>query len=507
MDDPPPKPRARRNFSVRFAPDDSPDTSPSSSSSDGFIPSVPLQPIPSEQTLHLEPDTELKPATTTIVDDDALTPQFAPRRLPSGRTRHLSLTRPRSRSTTSTASGPRRKRGYSLATPIPPSSTTSSPSTTTRRRRAVSEPPLPSLLVRLQSYSIDEATGRRRRPTVSAAGAALFDGITDPSVQPGIMAGLMSSVAAIPTPQQVHRRRHRRELAKESLESFEHSAEKQTIVLRHLVVEYTKLGIAFVCTWKGAAITLYLCLVVAFGGMLFLILVGAAPAMNHPDGPNGTDNAGKRWIEIDSQVLNGLFCLTGFGLMPQRTKHLYYLVAGQLGRPTTIQLVRRYPWYEPTRNWYALAAVLYLYELNSCFQIVMAAGMWAFNRHTRPAWLTGLSMGLGFASSIVAGILAGIENRKFKAEAEHDLESAHGSAATSANDLAATQPQDPLLSEPHEQSSPKPDTEQLPIALAVPDIVPALDPVLIDVEPADADCPKSVSLVHAREFASSTKVA
>ncbi|KAJ8097757.1 hypothetical protein POJ06DRAFT_259958 [Lipomyces tetrasporus] len=280
-----------------------------------------------------------------------------------------------------------------------------SPSTPARHR-AKSEPAPPPLLKRFSGIVSDE-NGRARRPTLSAAGATIVVGITDPSPHPGVMAATMMSIIDVPGPREVVRRHFS---AIQQAAPLDHpdknvgepvSVESEPLRqhLRVLIWTYLKLALKFVLTVKGFFITLYLCLVIAFGGMLFLILVGAAPAMNHPDGPDGTDSPGKRWIEIDSQVLNALFCITGFGLMPQRTKHLYFLIRGQLGNQETanVRLRKRYPWYVPSRNWWALAAVLYLYELNSCFQVVMAAGMWVYNRHNRPPWLTGMTIGLGFA--------------------------------------------------------------------------------------------------------------
>ncbi|KAK9319923.1 hypothetical protein V1517DRAFT_331027 [Lipomyces orientalis] len=281
-----------------------------------------------------------------------------------------------------------------------------SPSTPARLR-AKSEPARPSLLQRFSGVAIDEDGRRARRPTLSAAGATIVVGITDPSPHPGVMAATMMSIIDVPGPREVVRRHVSTIQQTVPLGHPDKDAGRPVSVesqplrrhLRVLIWTYLKLGLKFVLTVKGFFITLYLCLVIAFGGMLFLILVGAAPAMNHPDGPDGTDSPGKRWIEIDSQVLNALFCITGFGLMPQRTKHLYFLIRGQLGNQDTadVQLGKRYPWYVIGRNWWALAAVLYLYELNSCFQVVMAAGMWAYNRHNRPPWLTGMTIGLGFA--------------------------------------------------------------------------------------------------------------
>lgn len=60
--------------------------------------------------------------------------------------------------------------------------------------------------------------------------------------------------------------------------------------------------------------------------MLFFLLLKAAPAMNHPDGGDADSSPRKIWIEIDSQILNALFCVTGFGLAPWRFRDLYWYI-------------------------------------------------------------------------------------------------------------------------------------------------------------------------------------
>jgi len=85
-------------------------------------------------------------------------------------------------------------------------------------------------------------------------------------------------------------------------------------------------------TPAGFLITLYGLNVVAWGGMLFLLLLNAAPAMCKLRQPDGTliracdDLYSPRriWIEIDSQILNALFCVTGFGTIPWRFRDLYF---------------------------------------------------------------------------------------------------------------------------------------------------------------------------------------
>ena len=104
----------------------------------------------------------------------------------------------------------------------------------------------------------------------------------------------------------------------------------------------------------GFFVTLYGLNVVAWGGMLFLLLCNASPAMCWAPVPNAENrkhmsdaaalalpgpyylncndiNSPRRvWLEIDSQILNSLFCVTGFGLVPWRFRDLYYLLRWRL---------------------------------------------------------------------------------------------------------------------------------------------------------------------------------
>lgn len=74
----------------------------------------------------------------------------------------------------------------------------------------------------------------------------------------------------------------------------------------------------FFLTPTGFCITIYGLNVVAWGAMLFFLLSKAAPAMNHPENGDADSSPRKTWIEIDSQILNALFCLTAWGLAPWR---------------------------------------------------------------------------------------------------------------------------------------------------------------------------------------------
>jgi hypothetical protein len=86
----------------------------------------------------------------------------------------------------------------------------------------------------------------------------------------------------------------------------------------------------WVMTPLGFCITIYGLNVVAWGGMLFLLLCNASPAMCKPS-CNDINSPRRIWIEIDSQILNALFCVTGFGLIPWRFRDLYWLMVYRLG--------------------------------------------------------------------------------------------------------------------------------------------------------------------------------
>ncbi|OWP44593.1 hypothetical protein CEG18_29200, partial [Pseudomonas nitroreducens] len=77
--------------------------------------------------------------------------------------------------------------------------------------------------------------------------------------------------------------------------------------------------------------TIYGLNIVAWGAMLFFLLLDAAPAMDHPD-KDSNDSPRKKWLEIDSQILNALFCVTGFGLAPWRFRDLWNLLQVRFGK-------------------------------------------------------------------------------------------------------------------------------------------------------------------------------
>ena len=228
----------------------------------------------------------------------------------------------------------------------------------------------------------------------------------------------------------------------------------------------------------GFLITIYGLNVVAWGAMLFFILLNAAPAMCHPT-CNAQNSARNIWIEIDSQILNALFCVTGFGLIPWRFRDFYFLIQWRVFKK--YDYFRRLAGYN--RGWFRLPGsdnldehiappplytkknpkrgdsppewseeqiveleknpaiplpptsmpqvpltgvrarptkpimidvVVWMYILNTVFQACLAGAMWGLNRFTRPPWVTGFLISIGCVVAIIAGLVVFFEGKKIK---------------------------------------------------------------------------------------------
>ncbi|KAJ9632822.1 hypothetical protein H2204_007552 [Knufia peltigerae] len=103
---------------------------------------------------------------------------------------------------------------------------------------------------------------------------------------------------------------------------------------KHTWTQSTMIGLQalwkFFLTPFGFLVVVYGLNVIGWGAMIFFVLLNAAPAMCHPS-CNADDSARKKWIEIDSQILNGLFCVTAFGLFPWRARDFYYIMRWRVG--------------------------------------------------------------------------------------------------------------------------------------------------------------------------------
>jgi hypothetical protein len=210
----------------------------------------------------------------------------------------------------------------------------------------------------------------------------------------------------------------------------------------------------------GFIVVIYGLNVVAWGGMLFLILCHAAPAMGHPS-YNDNYSGAKIWLEIDSQILTALFCVTAFGLIPWRFRDLYYLLQWRWRKnpdglrrlagihrgwfrlegsqeidvkynPSTDELPaginesalalpialspdapltgERAP---PSKPW-KLDLVIWTFVANTLLQAILCGFMWGENRFHRPGWVTGLLISTGCIVAMVGGWIIFKEGKKVK---------------------------------------------------------------------------------------------
>ncbi|KKA19059.1 hypothetical protein T310_6982 [Rasamsonia emersonii CBS 393.64] len=243
------------------------------------------------------------------------------------------------------------------------------------------------------------------------------------------------------------------------------SSEDQLLSAHHLPPLPWKITIAIALRrfWRwfltpiGFLVTIYGLNVVAWGGMLFLLICNAAPAMCHPS-CNDINSPRRIWIEIDSQILNALFCVTGFGLAPWRFRDLYWWVVWRCGRTDEARSVgiRRLAgihrgWYRlpgsdslagsdsldsnnpavpippsrmpdppltgvyapPTKPW-KMSFLIWCNIWNTIFQACLAGCMWGLNRYNRPSWTTGLFIALAFIVAGMAGWTEFSEGRRVK---------------------------------------------------------------------------------------------
>ncbi|KZP32956.1 hypothetical protein FIBSPDRAFT_667647, partial [Athelia psychrophila] len=160
------------------------------------------------------------------------------------------------------------------------------------------------------------------------------------------------------------------------------------------------------------------------------------------------------WVEVSSQVVNGLFTVTGVGLIPNRAVDTYraYKIWHYKRRTRILRekagLPQLYdvddlpdPAYDPnyvhvlsdkeqadlhyqqekfreSQTWYrphgtethrafpintALTICLWI-DLNSVFQIILCGTMWGLNRFQRPAYSTGLLIPFSFLCGIAASV-------------------------------------------------------------------------------------------------------
>lgn len=234
---------------------------------------------------------------------------------------------------------------------------------------------------------------------------------------------------------------------------------------------------SFVITPYGFLVTVYGLNIVAWGAMIFFLLVNAAPAMCKPSCYH-PDSSRMKWIEVDAQILNALFSVTGFGLIPWRFRDLHYLLEWRvLGKHDALRKLAgvHRSWFRlpesdkvpedvgpppvypsnasrhtnsahyteaelellrnnsalplppssippapltgvraaPTKL-FLLDTVVWMYILNTVFQSFLAGLTWGMNRFERPIWGVACSIILACFVSVIAGLIAFREGRRVK---------------------------------------------------------------------------------------------
>jgi len=226
--------------------------------------------------------------------------------------------------------------------------------------------------------------------------------------------------------------------------------------------ESTNQGLAsfwkFFKTPMGFFWTFYGLNVVAWGGMLFLLLLNAAPAMCTPD-CNDIDSPRRRWVEYDSQILTVLFCVTAFGLAPWRFRDLYYLLRYRiLGEQIALRRLAgiHRSWFRlrgsqdlpvevgpdnipdetprecvafpenktpnapltgtraPATPVWRLDYVIWCMVMNTFAQCALCGIMWGMNRYDRPSWTTGFLVAIACIIAMVGGLEMFLQGRKVK---------------------------------------------------------------------------------------------
>ena len=179
--------------------------------------------------------------------------------------------------------------------------------------------------------------------------------------------------------------------------------------------------------------------------------------MCHPT-CNDINSPRRVWIEIDSQILNALFCVTGFGLIPWRFRDWWWLLYYRLGKKT--EGLRRLAgihrnWFRlkgsdfqdevpenerpsdegnpilpiplskrpdppltgvrapPTAMW-KLDFVIWCNVLNTFLQACLCGFMWGMTRYNRPSWATGFFIACACVVAGIGGIMMFVEGKKVK---------------------------------------------------------------------------------------------
>jgi hypothetical protein len=214
----------------------------------------------------------------------------------------------------------------------------------------------------------------------------------------------------------------------------------------------------FFITPMGFFWTIYGLNVVAWGGMLFLLLCNAAPAMCYPT-CDDIDSPRRKWVEWDSQILTALFCVPAFGFAPWRFRDFWYLIKYRIESDQTA--IRRLAgihsgWFRlkgseslpinvgpdniphntpmvcvpipessmavaprtgtraPATSYWKMDLVVWSMVLNTLGQCALCGIMWGMNRYDRPSWTTGFLVAIASIIAMIGGYVMFLEGKKVK---------------------------------------------------------------------------------------------
>lgn len=211
-------------------------------------------------------------------------------------------------------------------------------------------------------------------------------------------------------------------------------------------------------TPTGFLVVIYCLNVVAWGAMIFFLLLNAAPAMCTPT-CDDIDSPRRKWIEYDAQILTALFCVPAFGLVPWRFRDWYYVLKYRcLGDQQAIRKLAafhngwfrlrgsqelaidigpdnippniekdRLPFPEtkmanppltgvraPATAYWKMDFEVWAMVINTFGQCGLCGIMWGMNRYTRPSWATGFLVAFASLVAMAGGYVEFSEGKKVK---------------------------------------------------------------------------------------------
>lgn len=176
------------------------------------------------------------------------------------------------------------------------------------------------------------------------------------------------------------------------------------------VKDYYRCFTNSVCFRFTMFVTIIIFILNVIGWATFLILLYAGAANRTiPD-----ENDRKVWIEIASQVLNGLFFIPIIGLLPWRIRDLVLLHLKKY-RP---RLLKRFH-YATNIVW--IGIFVWAYIFNAIFQIAIAACLWGIYRDNRPIWLMGILVGLAILTGVTGALIEFILTKRAKKNRDANL--------------------------------------------------------------------------------------